>query len=154
LILLAIGVAALDQLTKYAVVTSLALGQSWTPIPAFASFFEITRSANSGAAFSIFQGWNVPLLLVSLIMLIAIGWYANRMPLTHVGQLIALSVLAGGVLGNAIDRLRLGTVVDFIHWQIPGVISNVSNVADHAIVLSVIVLFILQMRTEAKPELA
>ncbi len=146
----ALIVAALDQLAKALVVSQLFIGQSWTPIPALANFFAITRSANSGAAFSIFQGGNAPLLVLSIAMAVGIVVFAWRMPASHAGQRFVLGILLGGVLGNALDRLRLGTVVDFIHWQIPGVISNVSNLADHAIVFSVVALLILQLRSEAK----
>jgi signal peptidase II len=48
--------------------------------------------------------------------------------------------VCGGAIGNALDRLEYGAVIDFIHYTIPGVISNVSNLADHAIVFGVLLL--------------
>jgi signal peptidase II len=53
-----------------------------------------------------------------------------------------MGLICGGALGNVLDRLQHGFVVDFIHYQIPGVISNVSNLADHAIVLGVILIYV------------
>jgi len=146
LLLLALIVAAVDQASKAVVANSLAIGQSWTPFPALASVFEITRSANSGAAFGLLQGGNFALLLLSLAMLVGILIYFGRLPSVSVIQILTLGILLGGVIGNALDRLRLGTVVDFIHWQLPGVISNVSNLADHAIVFSVLGLLLFQWR--------
>ncbi len=149
LIGVALSVFALDQISKALVITQLALGESWAPIPALADFFQITRSANSGAAFSIFQGANTPLLLLALAMIVGIVYVYRQTPPAHRLQGVAMGVLLGGVMGNALDRIRLGTVTDFIHWQIPQVVSNVSNLADHAIVLSVFLLLIAQQRTPA-----
>ena len=50
----------------------------------------------------------------------------------------AIGLVIGGAVGNALDRLQHGHVVDFIHYQIPNLISNVSNLADHAIVCGVL----------------
>jgi len=140
---LALLMAAIDQISKALVENGLAIGQSWAPIPGLANIFEITRSANSGAAFGTFQGANLPLLLLSLAMIVGIVIFFRQLAPGHMLQTIALGLLLGGVIGNALDRLRLGTVVDFIHWQLPGVISNVSNLADHAIVFSVLALLII-----------
>ena len=152
LLLLALAVAAIDQASKAAVANNLAIGQSWAPMPELSAIFEITRSANSGAAFGLFQGGNFALLLLSLAMLIGILVYFRQLSTASMIHTALLGVLLGGVIGNALDRLRLGTVVDFIHWQLPGVISNVSNMADHAIVFSVIGLLLLHWRTGVHAE--
>lgn len=150
-IVIAGTILALDQVTKTLVTENLAPGQSWTPIPAIAPVFKITHSANSGAAFSLFQGGNLPLLLLALAMLIGIIYFfAHSKPEERLQQ-FALVVLFGGVSGNVTDRLRFGAVVDFIHWQIPGVISNVSNLADHAIVLSIFLLLLASRQTVRYP---
>jgi signal peptidase II len=144
-------ILALDQITKTLVTENLEPGQSWAPIPAIASVFKITHSANSGAAFSLFQGGNLPLLLLALAMLIGIiFFFAQSKPEERLQQL-ALVILFGGVSGNVTDRLRFGAVVDFIHWQIPGVISNVSNLADHAIVFSIFLLLLASRQTVRYP---
>ena len=152
LLLIAIIVTSVDQASKAAVASNLAIGQSWTPVPTLATIFEITRSVNSGAAFGLFQGGNFVLLLLSVVMLLGILAYFGRLPAPSVIQTVILGVLLGGVIGNALDRLRFGTVVDFIHWQLPGIISNVSNLADHAIVFSVIGLLLLQWRAGLRAE--
>lgn len=148
-IVLTLIVLTLDQLSKALVIASLPLGGSWTPIPALEAIFRITHSTNSGAAFSMFQGNNLPLLLLSVIMAVGIVVYFVRTTPAERPQRIALAILLGGVLGNLVDRLHYGTVIDFIHWTLPGVISNVSNLADHAIVLSILILFVAG-RTQTK----
>ena len=69
---------------------------------------------------------------------------------------LGIALVVGGALGNAIDRLTRGAVVDFVHLEIPGVIANVSNLADHAIVVGVILMLIdswfLQPRREKERE--
>jgi signal peptidase II len=139
---LALGIFLLDQGAKAWVMAALPLGDSWIPIPLLANFFRITHSTNSGAAFSLFQGGNGILLVISLTMSVGIVYFYPKAE-TRLAQ-IALGVLLGGVLGNAMDRLRFGIVIDFFHLQIPGVIANVSNFADHAIVLSVLLLVLAQ----------
>ena len=67
---------------------------------------------------------------------------------------LACGFICGGALGNAADRLQHGLVIDFIHYQIPGLISNVSNLADHAIVLGALLLLLeswLPARRKHKP---
>ena len=151
LLLPAVIAFGIDQASKAAVIDQLAIGQSWAPIPMLQNIFEITRSVNTGAAFGLFQGANVLLLLLSAVMAVGIVIYASRLSgqtlINAAIQRIALGLLLGGVIGNGLDRLRLGTVVDFIHWQLPGVVSNVSNLADHAIVFAVIGLLVIQWRT-------
>ena len=53
---------------------------------------------------------------------------------------LATGIVVGGAIGNVIDRLQHGHVIDFIHYQIPGFVSNVSNLADHAIVGGVLLI--------------
>ena len=65
---------------------------------------------------------------------------------------IATGLICGGALGNAVDRIRHEHVVDFIHYQIPGVISNVSNLADHAIVFGVALILIESWRVDREEQ--
>lgn len=137
-------VLAIDQITKAWVTTNLALGETVTPIPALADYFAITRSANTGAAFSFLPQAGDLFLIIAIIMCIAILFFYRKMPAGYWLERVALGLLLGGVLGNALDRIRLHYVVDFVHLQLRGVISNVSNLADHAIVVSILILFIAQ----------
>jgi signal peptidase II len=141
----------LDQGAKAWVLANLALGQSMTPIPALEGLFAFTLSANTGAAFSLLPQLGDVFLLIALAMVIGIPLFYSRFPAGHWIERVALGLLLGGVCGNALDRLRFGYVVDFFHITIPSLLSNVSNFADHAIVLGILTLFVMQWRREDKP---
>ena len=140
----ALIVFAIDQGAKAWVTSHLVLGETWVPIPALQDVLTITRSANSGAAFSLLPQAGDLFLLVALGMIVAILLFYRRMPEGHWLDRVALGLLLGGVAGNAMDRIRLGSVVDFVHVQLRPYISNVSNFADHAIVIGIGILFITQ----------
>lgn len=152
LILIIGGVLAVDQVSKQAVIDTLLLGQSTQPIPALAPFFQFTRSANTGAAFGILpQAGDIFLVIAVVVVGAMLVLYPRTPPeawLTRAG----FGLVCGGALGNALDRLQHGEVIDFIHYQIPGVLSNVSNLADHAIVFGVIAIFIDSWRLERSQE--
>lgn len=135
-------VVLIDQISKRLVVDNLIVGQPTQPIPALAPFFQITYSHNSGAAFGFLPQVGDLFLVIAVVVVSAMIYFYPRVP--HNGRLtrIAIGFICGGALGNAADRLQYGVVIDFIHYQIPGLISNVSNLADHAIVLGVILIFI------------
>lgn len=146
LLVIAGAVLAVDQLSKQWVVDNLLVGESLQPIPALRSVFQLTRSQNTGAAFGVLPTGGDLFLIIAVIVVIAMLYYYPRV---RTGLMrVACGLIVGGAVGNALDRLHYGHVVDFIHYQIPGVISNVSNLADHAIVLGVILIFIESWRAE------
>jgi signal peptidase II len=65
---------------------------------------------------------------------------------------LGMGLVIGGALGNAFDRVNHGAVIDFIHYQIPGVVSNVSNLADHAIVVGVLLIVLQSWRSDEKAD--
>jgi signal peptidase II len=142
----AAAVIALDQFTKALVTANLAIGETWAPIPALADFFAITRSLNKGAALGIFPWAGDLFLIVAIVMMIGIVIFYRRIKPGQWLERISLGLLLGGAAGNAIDRIRLGYVVDFVHLQLRPIISNVSNIADHAIVVAILILIIVQWR--------
>jgi signal peptidase II len=146
LLLPAVAIFALDQAAKAWMLANVAMGQSITPIPMLQGYLAFTLSANTGAAFSLLPQLGDVFLLIALAMIIGILIFYRRIPAGHTLERIALGLLLGGVCGNALDRLRFGYVVDFFHVTLPSVISNVSNFADHAIVVGIVVLFIIQWR--------
>lgn len=131
---------ALDQLTKLWVVDNLQLYESIEPIPALAPLFQITHSTNTGAAFGIFPMAGNLIFLLSIGIVVAMLWYFRDTPAQARFLPIAIGMVIGGALGNLIDRIQHGHVIDFIHYQIPNLISNVSNIADHAVVLGVMLI--------------
>jgi signal peptidase II len=135
-------VLAADQITKRLVVESLRVGETRQPIPALSPFFQITRSHNTGAAFGFLPQAGDLFLVVAVVVVIGMAYFYPRITGRALLQRIGAGLICGGALGNALDRIQYGLVIDFIHYQIPGVISNVSNIADHAIVLGVVFIFV------------
>jgi signal peptidase II len=149
-------VLAADQITKRFIVENLRLGESRQPVPALSDYFQITRSQNSGAAFGFLPEAGDLFLVIAVVVVIALAYFYPRLSDRAILQRVGAGLVCAGALGNALDRIQYGVVVDFIHYQIPGVISNVSNIADHAIVLGVVFIFIeswLQERAEKRAAL-
>lgn len=124
----------LDQASKLWVVHALPLGGPREPL---ALGFHLTYIRNTGAAFGIFQ--DVTLLLaglsavVSVAILYALLRHGRSMPAL---QRWAFGLILAGAVGNLIDRVRLGYVIDFIDFYIPGVIDfAIFNVADASVVI-------------------
>jgi signal peptidase II len=129
---IALVVVVLDQLTKTLIVARFALGDSLTVAP----FFNIVRAHNTGAAFSFLagaSGWQRWFFVgLGAVAAAFIVWMLSR----HGGQRLfawALSLILGGAVGNVIDRLLHGHVVDFIQVHYAGWYFPSFNVADSAI---------------------
>jgi signal peptidase II len=147
-------VIILDQITKRVVVDALAIGESRQLIPFLFPFFQITRGENRGAAFGFLPQAGDLFMVFAVIIVVGMLIFYPRQPAHAHLTRIAFALVCAGAIGNALDRLQYGAVVDFIHYTIPGVISNVSNIADHAIVLGVILLLIDSFLTERRERAA
>lgn len=130
-------VLAVDQLAKNWMIEHVPLGQTILLFPALHPYLQITHTTNTGIAFGIGIGGNTLALILSIIIITGLLIYYGRYPHQTLVQPIGLGLVIGGALGNVIDRIQYGAVVDFVHIVIPGLISNVSNFADHAIVIGV-----------------
>jgi signal peptidase II len=138
------ALVSIDQLTKWLIVRSIEL-HDYRPL--VDGFLSISHVRNYGAAFGIFADADLPyqaalFAALSLAALSAIAVYAYRLPAEARLPQMALALILGGAVGNLIDRLRLGYVVDFIHvyWkqhQWPDF-----NVADSAITVGVSLLIL------------
>lgn len=133
----AVGVLAVDQASKYWVLEVIGLpdiGQ----IPVL-PVLSLTMVWNRGVTFGLLNGLgassHVVLAAVALVVVVALGFWLRRAEATLVA--VALGAIAGGAVGNVIDRLRFGAVVDFIHAHAWGWSWYVFNVADAAIVCGV-----------------
>ena len=154
-LLLVVAVILLaDQLTKRWVVSEIGLGETRIPIPFLSPLFQLTRSHNTGAAFGFLPQAGDIFRVISTIVVFILLYFYPRIPDEQRLSRVATALIISGALGNVIDRLTYGYVIDFIHYQIPGVISNVSNLADHAIVLGVICFFIASWREERKAKMS
>jgi signal peptidase II len=139
---LIVAILVVDQLTKRWVLDNLQVYESRQPIPALATYFQITYSQNTGAAFGFLPQAADLFLVIALVVVSAMIYFYSRVPADGNLTRFAIGLICGGALSNALDRLQHGYVVDFIHYRIPGLISNVSNLADHAIVIGVILIFV------------
>ena len=119
-------IVAADQLSKLWVVANIPLH---TNVPAIPGLFHLTYTQNTGAAFSSFEGMQWLFLLIFIAFTVGIVWEFSkkRMPFTTLERWCIAAIYAGG-LGNMIDRLRLGYVVDMI--AVDFIDFPVFNVAD------------------------
>ncbi len=139
---IAVGVIVADQLSKAWVVASAPFGQ---PVEVVGGWLRIWYVANNGALFGLFRDQALVFAALSLAVMGLIVWYHGR-AMTSSGWLatIALGLLLGGAIGNFIDRVRLGYVVDFVDMGIPGGWRFYTwNVADAAISTSILLLLLM-----------
>jgi signal peptidase II len=141
-------VVAVDQATKALIDRVMGLHESRDIV---AGLMRLTYVRNRGAAFGVFSDAELPyqawvFAAVSLLALFAIGVYAWRLPTTSRLPRLALALIIGGALGNLIDRVRLGYVIDFIdvfwrthHWP-------AFNAADSSITIGVSLLVLDMLR--------
>lgn len=135
----AMGIAILiDRLGKGWIIANLELYASIQPIPFLAPWFQLTHSTNTGAAFGLLPMAGNVFLLLALGIIGVMLWHFRDTPDQARFVPCAIGIVIGGAIGNVIDRLQYGHVIDFIHYQIPNLISNVSNPADHAIVFGTV----------------
>ena len=143
-----------DQAVKWLVLASFAPGERLVLAP----FFNLVLVFNKGAAFSFLAdapGWQTPVLVgFALAAAAVVGILILRNP-QRVLLCVGLALILGGALGNAIDRLRFGQVVDFLDLHALGWHWPAFNVADSAITVGA-VLIILEgfVRHEARPDAA
>jgi signal peptidase II len=129
---LAILVIILDQASKWAVAKFMEIGET---IPIWEGVFHLTSHRNAGAAFGILQNQRWFFIVTTLIVIAGIILYLRRtranQPLLSAG----LAFILGGAIGNFIDRLFFGKVVDFFHFVL--IDFPIFNVADSAITIGV-----------------
>jgi len=148
LLIVSLIVLGLDQATKLYIDSHFALYESLTVIE---NFFDITYVRNQGAAFGIFadHAFRVPFFIgVSCLAAVGILWYLRRVGEHQRLHILALSLIFSGAVGNLLDRIRLGEVIDFIyvHWY--QYYWPAFNVADSAITVGVGLLLLDMWRDE------
>lgn len=138
----AILIVIVDQLTKAWVLEGLGLRFEGQSHPVLDPFFNITLVHNEGVSFGLFGDGSARWMLsvFSLVVAGVLGWWAlkadRRLLVTSIG------LIMGGAIGNVIDRIRFGFVVDFLNFEGTGFFPWVFNVADSAITLGVILLIL------------
>ena len=136
--LFAAGIVAADQVTKYLTVANI---QQFAKVEAIDGVFCLTHVHNTGAAWSSFQGMIWLFAVVFAVFTVAIIWEfaKKRMPFTTLERWCIVAIFGGG-LGNMIDRIRLGYVVDMIKLEFMDF--PVFNVADCFISCGVVLLLV------------
>lgn len=130
-----------DQITKFWAAGVLKNGDS---IKIIGNFLRFTYAENKGAAFSILQNQRTFFLIITVVMLIFLGYiYFKTKNITNLSKL-SIAMITGGAIGNFIDRFRLGYVIDFIDVRF-GDFYNfpVFNIADSFVVCGTILMIIL-----------
>ena len=136
-------VLALDQVTKFAVQQRMAEGMS---IPVWPGVFHLTYIRNPGAAFGLLADQRWLFILVALLLIACVAFLFRQLiqqpPIMRFGA----ALLVGGAVGNLIDRIRLGKVVDFFDFRI----WPIFNVADIAICVGVGLILLTMFRDQGE----
>jgi signal peptidase II len=141
LLILAIVVFALDQLTKEWIAARLPFptyGEFSGAITVIKGFFYLVHVGNTGAAWSMFAGQSVLLAVLAAATLVAIAFWRHSLGLRYRLPQICFGLLCGGIAGNLVDRLRHGHVIDFIDLHFGSYVYPTFNVADSGICVGVI----------------
>jgi len=136
--LLGLVILGLDQITKSWINARLPLGSygaaGFTIVP---GFFNLVHVGNTGAAWSMFTGASTALGLLAVGTLVAIFFWRHQLGLRQPAVQIAFGLLCGGIVGNLIDRLAHGHVIDFVDLHFGNYTYPTFNVADSGICVGV-----------------
>lgn len=124
-----------DLVTKYVIESKMKLGEEASFLPGFMNFVIVH---NDGAAWNLFSGFQVLLIIVTIIFLIVYSWFFFSKKSKSLLLGIASGLLLGGCLGNLYDRIFLGYVRDFLHFQF--INFPVFNIADTSLCIGVFLL--------------
>lgn len=145
---IAIIVLLVDQASKAWVIENVPLNGSYDIIPQLSSLFVLTHITNSGAAFGIFPQAGLIFTFVALAVSLVIVFYHRSLPPGQWLVRLSLGLQLGGAIGNLIDRLRYGYVVDLLYFRM----FPVFNIADSAIVAGVVLLMYHLIRNPDPPK--
>ncbi|MNI20789.1 Lipoprotein signal peptidase [compost metagenome] len=147
-LIVALIVFLLDQASKWYIVRTIPLHESRSVI---GEFFQLTSHRNTGAAFSILQDQRWFLVSITIVLVVGIIWYIRKTVSEGKRLLsVALSLVLGGALGNFLDRVLFGEVVDFLEFTFRFSIFGLDvdypfaifNLADSAIVIGAILIIL------------
>ena len=135
---LALIILVFDQLSK--IIVSKNIEKS---VPIINNFFYLTYIRNTGAGFGILKGQNIMLIFIAIMVVGAILFYYDKLQdnMTH----YSIGLILGGIIGNLVDRIRLGFVIDFLDFRV----WPAFNIADSAITIGAILLIIYFWRPES-----
>lgn len=144
-------VLLVDQLTKWAIVDHSGLTMGLYPpfggVEIIPGLFNIVYSINYGAAWGMLEGFAWLLILLAVVVLGLIAVFRNHLGMALRPQQWCFGLIVGGIIGNTIDRLFRGHVVDFLDFHLPFYRWPTFNVADSAIVVGTLWYIFLQFRS-------
>lgn len=143
LFIIAALVVTADQASKFFITSMMEVGQS---IPLINNLLHLTYVRNPGAAFGILPYQTLLFIIITIVVIVAIIYYYRLIARNHRLLRFALALQLGGALGNLIDRVRTGYVIDFFDFKIWPFIFNV---ADSAIVIGILLFLIAYWRDDA-----
>lgn len=135
----------IDQISKLLVVNLLTKTDSITIIK---NFFYLTYINNDGAAFSILVGKRIFLILIAVLVIVMLIRYIKKNNIQNKLELVSLALIIGGSLGNLMDRVVRGYVIDFLDFKIFNYNFPIFNLADTFIVIGVFLLLLKEIRKE------
>ena len=138
-----VALIALDQWVKFEIVKNIQLGGVKPFIP---KILSLTYLRNTGAAFSILENQQWLFAVITLVVIGAAIWYLSKHIKGSVWLLSALSLIIAGGIGNFIDRMRQGFVVDM--FQLDFINFAIFNVADSYLTIGVLVLIVMMLKEE------
>jgi signal peptidase II len=151
--LFAVVFFALDQITKAMIAARLPFGSygRGAQIEIFPGLLNLVHVGNTGAAWSMFSGQSIWLALLAVGTLAAIYIWRHNLGLQHVAAQPAFGLLSSGILGNLVDRLAHGHVIDFLDFHFGTYVYPTFNVADSAICVGVFWYMHWSLRQPAEP---
>lgn len=154
-------ILVLDQITKVLIQYSIPFESSYFPpdrVTIIENFFYLVHIGNKGAAWGMFSEYSGILTLLSFAVLLFIYYIRKHLELQRGTVQIAFGLLIGGILGNLIDRIRVGHVIDFIDIHLPFTLPYILpygrwpafNIADSAIVIGMLFYLLLSLSDTQK----
>ncbi len=144
-----IFILVIDQITKWIIASSMKIVDSYEVIP---NFLNITSHRNNGAAWGILSGKMFFFYIITVIILIILVLFFIKEAKYNLFMQLAVSLLFAGALGNFIDRLFNGEVVDFIDTNIFGYDFPIFNIADSSLTIGVILIIIALLKDTTNKE--
>lgn len=137
LFILAAIVLILDQVSKFIICRTMLPGES---SPVIENIFHLTHVQNKGAAFGLFPNQTLFFISITLLTILPILFFHQRLAKKGGSLSWALGLILGGALGNLIDRIRLKAVIDFLDFSLKGHHWPSFNIADSAITIGAVIL--------------
>ncbi|MBW2971832.1 signal peptidase II [Candidatus Woesearchaeota archaeon] len=144
LVLISIAIIIVERIVKFYITENLRMGES---IPVMGSFLMITRTENLGGGFGVLAGQSIIFISAAILVLVLIVYFYNKIIYDRL-LVFASAFILGGTVGNMMDRLFFGHVIDYIDFAV----WPTFNLSDVSLVTGVVLLFIYMYQWQEQPE--